>query len=66
MPSIKYRVEQGNRVLGHFSGHTPQEAVRKAINNQKKYGNLFNEAEPFLLVRGSKIYNTFADGRECN
>lgn len=66
MPSIKYRVEQGNRVLGHFSGHTLQEAVQKAINKQKKYGNLFNETEPFFLARGSKTYVVFMDGRECN
>lgn len=66
MSSTKYRIEQGNKVLGHFSGHTLQEAVQKAINNQKKYGNLFDEAEPFLLTRGSKTYNVFADGKECN
>ena len=65
MSSRKYRVEQGETVLGHFAGHSFQEVIRKALDTQAKYNNYFDENKPFLLTRGSKMYESYADGREC-
>jgi len=47
----KYRVEQDGQFLGHHSGHTPREAIKKAINN---YGNFYNINEYgwFDLTKG--------------
>lgn len=64
MACKKYKVKQGDKVLGHFTGHSFQEAYQKAIDTQNKYGNHFNENEPFYLFRGSNKYKVYLDGRE--
>lgn len=65
MSSCKYRIEQNGTVLGHFAGHSFQEAIRKALDVHSKYNNHFDENQPFFLTRGSKTYKVYADGREC-
>ena len=64
MSSRKYRVEQNNKVLGHFSGHTLEEACQKAVDNQSKYGNHFDITKPFYLFRGSNKYSCYLNKQE--
>lgn len=48
----KYKVEQNGQFLGHHSGHTPADAVVKAINKNSQYYNI-NTNDWFDTYRGS-------------
>lgn len=48
----KYKVTiNNNKVLGNYPAHTPQEAVKKAINSHAQY-YAFSDADTFYVKRG--------------
>lgn len=51
----KYKVMQNGVFLGHHSGHTPQDAVRKAV---QKYGEYYNmDTAGQFTVTGNGLFN---------
>jgi hypothetical protein len=61
----KYRVEQNGQFLGNHSGHTPQDAIHKAM--QGLYGQIYkpNLVDDFICYKGKDIY-TINLGGESN
>lgn len=64
MSSCKYKVEQNGKVLGHFVGHSFQDAIQRALEAHSNYNNNIDENQSFTLTRGSNTYVAFLDGRK--
>ena len=52
---MKYRVEQEGQFLGHWQGHTPREAIAKAIANYGPFYNI-NKNGWFDIYTSTKHY----------
>lgn len=66
MSGKKYRVEQNGQFLGHHSGHTPEDAVYKAVSHS--YGEIYKPdmTKDFTCYRGNATYivNVSGDNNE--
>lgn len=55
MGGSKWRVEQNGQFLGHHSGHTPLDAIKKAC---RTYGQVYNisyeNGDTFICTRGAQ------------
>ena len=58
MAMHRYRVEQDGVFLGHHHGNSLQSVVQKAIDQYGRFHHI-DEHKPFLLTKGSKIYQVF-------
>lgn len=47
----KYKVQQGNQFLGHYSAHSAEEAIAKAIEKQSEFYSIDPNA-PFDIKYG--------------
>lgn len=50
----KYRIEQAGQFLGHWTAHTPQEAISKMLHSD--YGKCYNidDYGEFILTKNGK------------
>ena len=52
--SKKYRVEQNGQFLGHWTAHTPEEAVNKMLNSSYLSCYDVNAADEFIVSKNDK------------
>lgn len=54
MSGNKYRVEQNGEFLGHWTAHTPQEAIHKMLDSNYADCYKVNPNEQFVVTKSGK------------
>lgn len=54
MSGKKYKIEQNEKFLGHWTAHTPQEAIYKMLNSNYPDCYYINPNESFVVTKGEK------------
>lgn len=57
MSGKKYMIKQNEQFLGHWTAHTPKEALNKMINSSYATCYPINNQEPFVVTKGDKVEN---------
>lgn len=50
-------IKQNEQFLGHWTAHTPKEALNKMINSSYATCYPINNQEPFVVTKGDKVEN---------